>query len=79
MTYVSKDFKRVSSETAYLTPDVLKRKNLTVVTQATATRVIFDTTSLGSVSEPRAIGVEFAKTEGGPRFKAVAKRDVILS
>ncbi|EAU85325.2 choline dehydrogenase [Coprinopsis cinerea okayama7 len=54
-------------------------RNLTVATNATATRIIFDTTSLGSAAEPRAVGVEFAKTEQGKRFKVYAKRDVVVS
>lgn len=79
MTYVSSKYRRVSSETAYLTPDVVKRKNLTIVINATATRILFDTTSLGSKTEPRAIGVEFAKKDGGERYKVTAKKDVVVS
>ncbi|TFK28189.1 choline dehydrogenase [Coprinopsis marcescibilis] len=79
MTYVSSKYQRVSSETAYLTPEVLARPNLTVVINATATRILFDTTSLGSPSHPRAIGVEFAKSANGKRYKVIAKRDIVLS
>ncbi|KAF6749486.1 choline dehydrogenase, partial [Ephemerocybe angulata] len=75
MTYVDSKFRRVSSETAYLTRDVLKRKNLTVAINATATRVIFDTTS----SEPRAIAVEFATGPNGKKYKATARKEIILS
>ncbi|KAH6909177.1 choline dehydrogenase [Coprinopsis sp. MPI-PUGE-AT-0042] len=79
MTYVNKEYKRVSSETAYLTKDVLRRKNLTVVINATATRILFDTTTLGSRSEPRAVGVEFANKKDGKRFKVYARKEVVLS
>ncbi|KAF9560512.1 alcohol oxidase [Agrocybe pediades] len=76
MTYVDKSYKRVSAETAYLTPDVLARPNLTVAINATVTRVLFDTTTQ---SKPRAIGVEFGRVEGGPTWKALAKKEVVLS
>lgn len=66
----------MSAETAYLTPGVLKRKNLTVAIHATATRVLFDTTN---GSRPRAIGVEFGSKEDGPTWKAYAKKEVIIS
>ena len=79
MTYVDSKYRRVSSESAYLTPEVLKRKNLTVVINATATRVLFDTTTLGSLEEPRAVAVEFARGPSGKRFKAVARKEIVLS
>ncbi|PPR00781.1 hypothetical protein CVT24_000746 [Panaeolus cyanescens] len=66
--------RRVSSETAYLTPEVLARPNLTVAINATATRVIFDT----SGSKPRATAVEFGRVAGGPRWVAHAK-EIVLS
>jgi len=75
VTYVDKTFKRVSSESAYLTPNVLARKNLTVAIHATVTKVLFDTTS----PQPRAIGVEFGRKDGGERFVAYAKKEVVVS
>ena len=75
VTYVDDNGQRVSSETAYLTPDVLARPNLKVVTHAQVTRVLFDQTA----AEPRATGVEFAYSKEGPRFCAHAKKEVILS
>ncbi|KAF8969203.1 hypothetical protein BDZ97DRAFT_1796561 [Flammula alnicola] len=76
MTYVDKWYKRVSAESAYLTPEVLERKNLTVGIHATATRILFDTTS---GSRPRAVGVEFGSQEGGQTWKAYAKKEVVVS
>ncbi|KAJ3563326.1 hypothetical protein NP233_g9011 [Leucocoprinus birnbaumii] len=74
MTYVDEKYRRVSSESAYLTPNVLARNNLTVATNATVTRVIF-----GNVKgEVRAVGVEFAREKNGQRYRAKAKRDVVL-
>ena len=77
MTYVDKEFKRVSSEAAYLTPDVMARPNLTVAIHATVTRILFE--NQPSSAKPRAIGVEFAQTENGPRYQVKAKKEVILS
>jgi choline dehydrogenase len=74
VTYVNSKFRRVSSETAYLTPEALKRKNFTVVIHATATRILFDSTG----PEPRAIGVEFAAGPGRKRYKVFAKKDVVV-
>lgn len=75
MTYVDEKYQRVSSEAAYLTPDVLLRKNLTVAINATVTRIIFDKSN----RETRAIGVEFAREKGGQRYRARARRDIVLS
>lgn len=76
MTYVDKNFERVSSEAAYLTPDVLARPNLTVAIHATVTQILFESQRTGKL---RAVGVEFAKTEDGRRYQAKAKKEVILS
>jgi choline dehydrogenase len=76
VTYVDNKFERVSSEAAYLTPDVIARPNLTVAIHATVTQLLFEKQSTG---KPRAIGVEFSKTEDGPRYQAKAKKEVILS
>jgi len=62
-------------DSAYLTPEVLSRPNLTVAVNASATRIIFDT----SGSSPRATGVEFASSKDSPRFCVRAKKEVILS
>lgn len=74
MTYIDDKYRRVSSESAYLTPDVLARKNLTVATNATVTRIIFEEVK----GETRAIGVEFAREKGGRKYRAKAKRDVVV-
>jgi choline dehydrogenase-like flavoprotein len=58
---------RCSSADAYLKP-VMRRKNLTVLTGATATRILFDGT--------RAVGVEFERD--GERCVAHARREVVL-
>lgn len=59
---------RWSTADAYLKP-VLRRPNLTLLTEATVTRVVFD--------GQRAVGVEFA--QGGPRKVVRARREVVLS
>lgn len=75
MTYIDSSGRRVTTESAYLTPAVLSRPNLTVAVKASATRIIFDT----SGSRPRAVGVEFASSRYGPRFHVRAKNEVILA
>ena len=73
MTYVSKRHERVSSESAYLTPAVLNRSNLTVAIRATVTRVLIDTAD----GKPRAVGVEFVGQDNGPRYQVRAKKEVV--
>jgi choline dehydrogenase len=66
--------RRVTAENSYLTPRVLKRPNLRVITSATVTKVIFDK----SGDQPRAVGVEFTPSREGPRFKVRARKEVVL-
>lgn len=75
MTYIDSRGSRVTTESAYLTPTVLSRPNLTVAVNASATRIIFDTRG----STPRAVGVEFASSRDGPRFRVRTKNEVILA
>jgi choline dehydrogenase len=79
MTYIDSKSTRVTTESAYLTDDVLARPNLKVVTHARVSKVLFDTSS----GTPRATGVEFASksrmNEIGPKFRARATKEVIVS
>ena len=75
MTYVDESRERVSSETAYLTDDVLARPNLKVVIGAHVNKIITETVG----GEVRAIGVEFAKKKGGRVYRIHSRREVILS
>lgn len=75
MTYIDPKGRRVTMETAYLTPAVLARPNLTVATNAYVNRVLFDTEHS---STPRAVGVEFSDA-AGTKFQARARREVVLS
>ncbi|KAF7312587.1 hypothetical protein MIND_00272800 [Mycena indigotica] len=75
LTYVDENGRRVSSETAYLTPEVLARPNLTVAINATVTKIIFDKRG----ATPRAVGVEFAQGKNAPRYRARAGKEVVLS
>lgn len=63
---------RCSSADAFLKP-ALKRKNLTLVTQAHADRILFAKSS----GCPKATGVRYRK--GGRIYTVLAKREVILS
>lgn len=76
MTYTDNRGRRVSTESAYLTPEVLRRPNLNVAIHAHVTRILFETSEDGEV---RATGVEFTREEKGPRYRAKATREVILS
>ena len=71
MTYISPKGRRVSTETAYLTPEVLARPNLTLATGASVIRILFE--------GKRAIGVELSKGHNQARHQIHAKREVILS
>jgi choline dehydrogenase-like flavoprotein len=75
VTYISSSGKRVTTETAYLTPDVLKRPNLKVAVHAQVTRILFDTTG----GSKKAVGVEFSREKGGPLYRVRAKQQVILA
>jgi choline dehydrogenase len=75
VTYIGPDGKRVSTEAAYLTKDVLKRPNLTVAVKCRVTKILFDT----SLDVKRATGVEFVTDQAGPRYRVFAKKEVILS
>ncbi|KAF9560497.1 alcohol oxidase [Agrocybe pediades] len=74
MTYVNTDHERVSSENAYLTPQVLARPNLKVAIKATVTRILFEESGNTKV----ATGVEFTSAPDGPLFHARSKKDVIV-
>lgn len=75
MTYIDETRTRVSSESAYLTKEVLARPNLKVVVNATVTKIL--TERVGT--EVKAVGVEFAHQQDGPRFRVRSKREVIVS
>ncbi|KAI0322115.1 alcohol oxidase [Amylostereum chailletii] len=75
MTYIDAKGHRVTTESAYLTPDVLKRPNLTVAIGASVTRLLFDKSEDG---EPRATGIEFTASAKGPRFRVRAKKEVLM-
>jgi hypothetical protein len=74
VTYVSNKDERVSSESAYLTPEVLSRPNITVVIQATVTRLLFET----ATGKLRVVGVKFANAESGPCFQTGARKKVVI-
>ncbi|KAG8984423.1 hypothetical protein FRB90_005337 [Tulasnella sp. 427] len=71
-TYIDPQGKRVSTEAAYLTREVLRRPNLKVVCGAHVTKIRFD-------ESKRAIGVELAESKDGPVYFVGARKEVILS
>lgn len=80
VTYMDVKGQRVSTETAYLSPAVLARPNLTVATHAVVTRILFKP-SPSTSGEPRAIGVEFASSKegrAGRRRVVKARQEVVV-
>ncbi|KAL5492912.1 hypothetical protein ACEPAI_4360 [Sanghuangporus weigelae] len=75
LTYIGRRGMRTTTETAYFSADVLARPNLTIVAHAQATKILFDT----SDGKKRAVGVEFARSNGSPRYRVKARKEVILS
>ena len=73
MTNIDSKGRRVTAETSYLTPNVLARPNLKVITRAVVQKIVFDTTS----GKPVATGVEF-KDEAGNMFSVEAAKEVVL-
>ncbi|KAJ6614872.1 alcohol oxidase [Mycena sp. CBHHK59/15] len=67
--------RRVSAETAYLSPQVLRRENLHVVTHASVTKLI-----LQSVGGKTCVSAVEVSPDGGiTRLKITARKEVILS
>ncbi|KAF9267860.1 alcohol oxidase [Marasmius fiardii PR-910] len=79
MTYIDKSVRRVSSETAYLTAEVLERPNLKVVINATVTKILIRTSNgQTSQEEKKVVGVEFALDKKGKVWRAKAREEVVL-
>ncbi|KAE9402874.1 alcohol oxidase [Gymnopus androsaceus JB14] len=75
VTYIDEKLERVSSESAYLTKEVLNRPNLKVAVRARVTKILFEKRD----GEILAVGVEFANSRKGPRFRARSLKEVVLS
>ncbi|KAI0063347.1 GMC oxidoreductase [Artomyces pyxidatus] len=63
---------RNSAAVAYLPPHVVKRPNLYIAIGTITEKILFDE------SGSRAVGVQVAKSETGPKYRIHAKREVIL-
>ncbi|KAG6839846.1 hypothetical protein C0991_011120 [Blastosporella zonata] len=74
VTYIDEKRRRVSSESAYLTKEVLARKNLTVAVNAHVTRILFNTQG----DQKRAIGVHVASSPTGTRHRVLASKEVVI-
>ncbi|PPQ94473.1 hypothetical protein CVT25_001106 [Psilocybe cyanescens] len=75
VTYIDETRTRVSSESAYLTDDVLARPNLKVVLHASVTKII--TEKVGE--DIKATAVEFAKNRDARRYTVRSRRDIIVA
>lgn len=80
VTFIDSRARRASTESAYLTPDVLARPNLRVATGARVTRIVFDDQTPGHNNKTvaRVVGVQFQDTKGDI-FEAKARREVVVS
>ena len=74
-TYL-KPRKGSSAATAYLTPEVVRRKNLTVAVSTYTERVIF---SSKAGSTPVAVGVQISSGPSSPKYAVAATKEVIVS
>ncbi|KAF9218564.1 GMC oxidoreductase [Gyrodon lividus] len=72
-TFVDQKGQRSSPATAFLSKDVLKRKNLTVAISTLTTRILF------SSDGNHATGIEFVKDATSPRYQISANREIILA
>ncbi|EJD45817.1 alcohol oxidase [Auricularia subglabra TFB-10046 SS5] len=77
LTYIDQHGRRSSTETAYLTPQVLARPNLKVLLGAHVTRILLAQDH--GTGTKRAVGVEFAMEKRGPRYRVRARREVALT
>jgi choline dehydrogenase len=77
MTFIDGAGKRSSTETAYLTHEVLARPNLSVLTGAHVTRILLQRSVMDG--HKRVSGVEFAHGPERRRYRVRALREVVLS
>ena len=80
--YIGSNGERSSSETGYLTPEVLARPNLRVVTGAHVTKLVFEEShdSSASAGGKRIAAVEFADRDGkDTRHVVRVRKEAILS
>ncbi|KDQ21683.1 hypothetical protein BOTBODRAFT_50263 [Botryobasidium botryosum FD-172 SS1] len=73
-TYIDPRGRRSTTESGYLTREVLSRPNLTVVVGAQVTKIVFGDTEKGL----RAVGVDFRRKDGLV-YRVRARREVVLS
>ncbi|UZJ53577.1 hypothetical protein CBS101457_002897 [Exobasidium rhododendri] len=69
-TFIDGKGQRSSAATAYLTQDVINRKNLDIAVNIYVTRILFEGTT--------AVGVEIQSTRDGPKYHVRTAKEVIL-
>ncbi|KAJ7430523.1 GMC oxidoreductase [Mycena galericulata] len=77
MTYIDAKGCRVTTESAYLTPQVLKRKNLHILTNTTVTRLVLDTAPVGN-RDVRVTAVEVSPGKGLSLLQIKARSEIVL-
>ncbi|KZT02285.1 GMC oxidoreductase [Laetiporus sulphureus 93-53] len=78
VTFIDPQMRRATTESAYLTPEVLARPNLVVATQAQVTKIVLGQTVEGGEVVVRAVAVRF-KNGQGKTFEVKAKKEVVVS
>ena len=73
-SYVNKKRQRVTTETAYLTNEVLARLNLKVAVGVHVRRLVFEKVG----GSKRVVGVEFSESKEGPIYYASARKEILL-
>lgn len=75
-TAITSDGRRVSTETAYLSPKVLARPNLKIATGCHVRKIVFEMVK----GTKKAVGVEFSSSkEQETVYRATASKEVVLS
>lgn len=77
-TQSASNWTRQTTASAFIEVNIA-RPNLHVLLNSQVTRVLFDTSTFGSSSQPRAVGVEYVRASDGRSFQIFANREVILS
>ncbi|KIJ29293.1 GMC oxidoreductase [Sphaerobolus stellatus SS14] len=75
LTYINSKGHRVTTETGYFTPDVLKRPNLKILVHSHVTKVLFGEKD----GKTQAVGVEFTSALSNGTYRVKAKQEVILA
>ncbi|KAF8329771.1 GMC oxidoreductase [Cantharellus anzutake] len=84
ISFIDQNGRRSSASTAYLSPAVIARPNLTILLKTYTLKLLFSSAGAHDDPNPKCIGVEVASAEvpphenETPRYKLFAKKELIL-